>query len=296
MAAELRGLVVQGGGMRGIYSAGAMSALADAGMAGSYAHIFASSSGAINAAYLMSGQTDLVAAGYADHLNRSSPFIRYWRLNKIVDIDYLVDNILRHSESPLDVKAVIESPSILHVVVTDMYTAEPVEVTSKDVGGWDSSGNLMYELFRATSALPLIYGRVVEIDGRKYVDGGVSDAIPLVRAIEAGCTDITVVTTRNLNFGRHKKSGITRVLGTLALVSHPRALRRKLLDEDKLFNKTMNLLQDPTEVADKIRITVVAPSDESRLAGRTTRGRDKLWDCAQMARQDVFRALSVSVP
>ncbi len=296
MAAELRGLVVQGGGMRGIYSAGAMSALADAGMASSYAHIFASSSGAINAAYLMSGQTDLVAAGYADHLNRSSPLIRYWRLNKIVDIDYLVDNILRHSESPLDVKAVIESPSILHVVVTDMYTAEPVEVTSKDVGGWDSSGNLMYELFRGTSALPLIYGRVVEIDGRKYVDGGVSDAIPLVRAIEAGCTDITVVTTRNLNFRRHKKSGITRVLSTLALASHPRALRRKLLDEDKLFNKTINLLQDPTEVADKIRITVVAPSDESRLAGRTTRGRDKLWDCAQMARQDVFRALGVSVP
>ncbi|MBT5677234.1 MAG: hypothetical protein HOJ07_16205 [Rhodospirillaceae bacterium] len=296
MAAEVRGLVVQGGGMRGIYSAGAMSALADAGMAGSFSHIFASSAGAINAAYLMSGQTDLVAAGYADHLNKSSPFIRYWRLNKIVDIDHLVDKVLRHAEFPLDVKAVIKSPTILHVVVTDRLTAEPVEVTSKDIGGWDASGNLMYELFRATSALPLFYNRVVEIDGGKYVDGGVSDAIPLLRAIAAGCTDITVVTTRNLNFRRNGKKGFLRALGRLVLAFHPEALRQKLLNEDKLFNKTMDLLQDSSELAGKIRITLVSPSDESRLARRTTRGRRELWDCAQMARQDVFRALGVSVP
>ncbi len=296
MAAEIRGLVVQGGGMRGIYSAGAMSALADAGVADSFSHIFASSSGAINAAYLMSGQTDLVAAGYADHLNKTSPFIRYWRLRKIVNIDYLVDSILRHAETPLNVKALIDSPTVLHVVVTDFNTAESVEITNREVGGWDANGNLMYELFRATSALPLFYNRVVEIGGGKYVDGGVSDAIPLFRAIAAGCTDITVVTTRDLSFRRTGKKGITRLLGKLALASHPRALRRRLLNEDMLFNKTMELLQDSSELAEKIRITLVSPSDESRLAGRTTRGRRELWDCAQMARQDVFHALGVSVP
>lgn len=296
MTDEVRGLVVQGGGMRGIYSAGAMTALADAGLAGSFTHIFASSSGAINAAYLMSGQTDLVAAGYADHLNKKSPFIRYWRLNKIVDIDYLVDRILKHSEFPLDVKAVIESPAILHVIVTDLHTAEAVELTSKEVGRWDASGELMYELFRATSALPLIYGRVVKIDGRNYVDGGVSDAIPLFRAIEAGCTDITVVTTRNPSFRRNNKRGVLRILGLLMLAFHSKALRRKLLAEDRLFNRTMGLLQEPGGLEGKIRITVISPSDESRLAGRATRERRKLWDCAHMGRQDVFQVLGVSVP
>jgi predicted patatin/cPLA2 family phospholipase len=293
--AGVRALVVQGGGMRGIYSAGAMSALADAGLADSFDHIFASSSGAINGAYLMSGQTDLVAAGYADHLNRNSPFIRYWRLNKIVDIDYLVDSILRHAEFPLDVKAVIDSPAILHIVVTDLHTADAIEITSKDVGNWDAGGDLLYEVLRATSALPLFYGRAVDIRGRKFVDGGISDAIPLFRAIEAGCTDITVVTTRNPRFRRTQKRGIGRVLGLTALAGHPVNLRRKLLNEDRLFNKTMDLLQDSSELPEKIRITLVSPSDESRLAGRTTRGRDKLWDCAQMAREDVFRVLGVSV-
>lgn len=296
MAPEMRGLVVQGGGMRGIYSAGAMSALADAGLADSFSHIFASSSGAINAAYLMSGQTDIVAAGYADHLNKALPFIRYWRLTKVVDIDYLVDSILKHPEFPLDVRAVINSPTILHVVVTDLHSAEAVEITSKDIARWDASGKVFYELLRATSALPLIYGRAVEIAGRIYVDGGVSDAIPLLRAIAAGCTDITVVTTRNPGFRRTGKRGIKRILGSLLLSAYSKALRRQLLNEDLLFNKTMNLLQKPDELADKIRITWVSPSDDSRLAGRTTRGRDKLWDCAHMAREDVFRTLGVSVP
>ena len=296
MAPEMRGLVVQGGGMRGIYSAGAMSALADAGLADSFSHIFASSSGAINAAYLMSGQTDIVAAGYADHLNKALPFIRYWRLTKLVDIDYLVDSILKHPEFPLDVRAVINSPTILHVVVTDLHSAEAVEITSKDIAGWDASGKVFYELLRATSALPLIYGRAVEIAGGIYVDGGVSDAIPLLRAIAAGCTDITVVTTRNPGFRRTGKRGIKRILGSLLLSAYSKALRRQLLNEDLLFNKTMNLLQKPDELADKIRITWVSPSDDSRLAGRTTRGRDKLWDCAHMAREDVFRILGVSVP
>jgi len=296
MAPEMRGLVVQGGGMRGIYSAGAMSALADAGLADSFSHIFASSSGAINAAYLMSGQTDIVAAGYADHLNKALPFIRYWRLTKLVDIDYLVDSILKHPEFPLDVRAVINSPTILHVVVTDLHSAEAVEITSKDIAGWDASGKVFYELLRATSALPLIYGRAVEIAGGIYVDGGVSDAIPLLRAIAAGCTDITVVTTRNPGFRRTRKRGIKRILGSLLLSAYSKALRRQLLNEDLLFNKTMNLLQKPDELADKIRITWVSPSDDSRLAGRTTRGRDKLWDCAHMAREDVFRTLGVSVP
>ena len=296
MPGEIRGLVVQGGGMRGIYSAGAVAALAEAGLAQSFAHIFASSSGAINAAYLLSGQTDLVAAGYADHLNRASPFIRYWRLNKLVDIDYLIDSILRHAELPLNVKAVIDAPTVLHVVLTEFMTARPFEISSKDVAARDSSGNLLYEVFRATTALPVFYNRTVEIGGKSFVDGGISDAIPLIRAIEAGCTDITVVTTRNLRFRRARMVGLRRGLGRLMLVKHPRALRLQLLDEDELFNKTMDYLQNPDTVGGDIRITVISPSDESRLVGRTARGRAKLWDCAHMAREDVFRTLGVSVP
>jgi len=293
---NIRGLVVQGGGMRGIYTAGAVAALAEAGLAKSYSHIFASSSGAINAAYLLSGQTNLVAAGYADHLNRSSPFIRYWRLNKLVDIDYLIDRILKHDKFPLDVKTVVESPTILHVILTNFTTAQPFEVSSKDIAARDPSGKLMYELFRATTALPVFYNREVEIDGTKFVDGGISDAIPLIRAIEAGCTDITIVTTRNLRFRRPREAGLRRILGRLLLARHPQALRQRLLNEDKLFNKTMELLQNPAQLGGEIRITVISPSDESRLAGRTTRGCAKLWDCARMGRADVLQVLGVSVP
>ncbi len=282
--------------MRGIYSAGAVAGLAAAGLARSFAHIFASSSGAINAAYLMSEQTDLVAAGYAEHLNTQSPFIRYWRLNKLVDIDFLIDNILRHSEFPLNVKAVIDSPTILHVILTEFMTAQPFDMSSKEVAARDSSGDLLFEVFRATTALPIFYNRVINIADKKFVDGGISDAIPLLRAIDAGCTDIVVVTTRESSFRRKRTTGFKRGLGRLVLAKHPRSLRNQLLNEDKLFNKTMNLLQKRRLLGGDIRITWVAPSDKSRLVGRTTRARARLWDCAQMGREDALNALGVSVP
>jgi len=151
-------------------------------------------------------------------------------------------------------------------------------------------------VFRATAAMPVFYNRPVEVNGRLYMDGGITDAIPLIRAIEAGCTDILVVITRNTTFRRRRARGWVRLVEKLALAGHPRPLREKIMSEDVLFNKTMDLLQNPDKLGSDIRITVISPSDESRLVGRTTRSRAKLWDCAEMGRQDVFNALGVSVP
>ncbi len=282
--------------MRGIYSAGAVQGLAQAGLSDSFQHIFASSSGAINAAYLMAHQTDLVSAGYADYLNSESPFIRYWRFRKMVDIDYLIDNILRHSQYPLDVKAVVESQTVLHTVLTEFETARPCVITSKEIAARDPGGNLMFEVFRATSALPVFYNRVIAIDGHGYVDGGIIDAIPLLRAIEAGCTDIIVITTRNAHFRRRRITGLKRSLGYFLLAGHPGDLRRKMLNEDKLFNRTMELLHGPAKSGSDVRVTVISPSDDSKLVRRTTRSRDRLWRCAEMGRRDTLDALGVSVP
>ncbi len=287
-----RALVIQGGGMRGIYSAGAMTALAEIGLADSFSHIFASSSGAINGAYLLAGQTDLLIPGYAQYLNSKSPFIRYWRLNKIVDIDYLVDNVLMHSTFPLDVKAVIESPTTLHTLLTNFHTAENVDIDSKRIRANDNSGHFLYEVLRATSALPLFYGRVIKINDVGYVDGGITDAIPLLRAIQTGCTDITVIATRGPNFRRNRKSGFNRILGSLALISHPTALRKALLNEDYLFNETMRKLQGIDDADKELKITLVYPSDNSRLASRTTRNEKELRDCAIMGQEDLFHTLS----
>ncbi len=282
-------LVVQGGGMRGIYSAAAMGALQELGLSQAFDHIFGASSGAINGAYLMAGQADIAAAGYADHLNRASPFIRYGRIGKIVDIDYLVDRILKHEKVPLDVRAVVESRSVLHTVVTDYETAEPAVITSKEIGARDASGQLLYEVFRATAAMPVLYNRPVEVNGRFYVDGGIVDAIPLQRALDAGCTDILVVMTRNPAFRRHRPAWWLRAVGRVALAKHPQPLRARLLREDALFNRTLALIQNPGALEGRARLVVVSPSDEGRLASRTTRDRDKLWDCAAMARADVLR-------
>lgn len=284
-------LVVQGGGMRGIYSAGAMQGLAEAGLSDAFDHVFGSSSGAINGAYLLAGQTGIVAAGYADHLNKASPFIKYRRLRKIVDIDYLVDAILKNEGFPLAVKRVVDSRTLLHTVLTEYETGEPVVITSKEVQRRDQSGGLFYEVLRGTSALPVLYNRPVEIAGRRYMDGGIVDAIPLLRALEAGCTDILVVITRKPGFRRHSPKGLQRAAIALALAKHPKRLRNTILREDARFNQTMALIQDPSSLEGRVNVAVIHPSDERRLASRTTRDRGELWDCAKMGREDTLRIL-----
>jgi len=73
----------------------------------------------------------------------------------------------------------------------------------------------IYEEFRATAALPILYDKPVLVDGKAYIDGGVSDLLPVDVAIKLGCTDIVVVMTRQMSSyhfdQRHHRNGIHEV-------------------------------------------------------------------------------------
>src|SRR5262249_24985730 len=110
-------LVIEGGGMRGVISAGSLLALDLLGFRELFDEIYATSAGGVNAAYFLSGQGKLGMTVYFDDIaNRR--FINPWRLFKIVDVDYAYDRIVS-LEKPLDDAAIRASPVRFLLSVTD---------------------------------------------------------------------------------------------------------------------------------------------------------------------------------
>ena len=224
----ITGLVVQGGGMRGTYSMASLMALEECGLGHAFDHVFGSSAGAINAAYMLAEQAKLAVTVYLDDISNKN-FVDFFRIKKVVDIDFLVDQVLKKHKA-LNVQKVISSSSTLHIVLTDYLTSEEVILTNKD-----KNLDLM-EAIRATAAMPILYNKVVPINGRGYIDGGLRDAVPLKRAIDIGCTDIVVVLTREPHFRRHAPNLLMRLIEIPFLRHYPDVTRNLLLSEDKLFN------------------------------------------------------------
>lgn len=279
------GLVVQGGGMRGIYSMAALMALEECGLGTAFDHVVGSSAGAINGAYLLAEQAKLAVSVYLDDISNRK-FVDFFRIKKIVDIDYLVDGVLKRHKA-LNIAKVKTSFSTLHIVLTDYLTGEPIVVTNKD-----EKIDLM-EAIRATAAMPILYNKIIDVNGRGYIDGGVTDSIPLLRAIELGCTDLFVVITRPPSFRRQQPSFFMRLIETPFLKNYPERTKKTLLSEDRLLNKTMDMIQNPALLQGDIRVSIVFPSDMNKMVSRTTNNRTALLDCALMARNDTRRALGL---
>jgi predicted patatin/cPLA2 family phospholipase len=277
-----RALVVQGGGMRGIYSMAALAALDQAGLRSAFDLIVGSSAGAINAAYFLAGQAEEAVNLYVDHLSNRN-FVNFARIGKIVDIDYLVDVGLKH-HLPLDIDALRKAPTLLQIVLTDAQTAEVKVVTNREEE-YD-----FYEIIRATAALPGLYNRKVPVGTGVYVDGGASDSLPLARALRIEPELLLAVVTRRPDYRRVGHGAAYRVIAKAMARGQSRAIKGMIGHPDPLFNSAMEALEKRD--VNGARVFGVFPSDASKLVSRTTFDRSKLLECAEMGRQDMRNTLS----
>ena len=110
------GLVLQGGGMRGSYSSGALATFIEYDLQDTFDHVVGSSAGALNGSYFLSAQADALESYTKDLTNKR--FVNLARKDKKVDIDYVVDIVLRHRR-PLNLKKLLHTPTKLHIIVTD---------------------------------------------------------------------------------------------------------------------------------------------------------------------------------
>ena len=265
-------LVLEGGGLRGAFVAGALGELAGCDLR--FSHIFATSAAAASAAYMVAGQIERALEIWRERTHGGqliSPR-HLLRGRGLMDIEGLVD--VFRGDLSLDADGVERSPTALRVAVTNCITgaADHVAATSSNV----------YELLKATMALPVVYGRVVPVDGVPYIDGGVADAIPLEAALALEPARILVVTTRPTGY-RKKPSRMAHLL-RYNYTRFP-ALWPALANRWERYNRSIIELEELEQLG---RVQVIRPT-RALPASRMTRDRRLIVETLELGR-DAARA------
>ncbi|MBO5448800.1 MAG: patatin family protein [Ruminococcus sp.] len=187
------GLTLEGGASRTVYSCGIMDALLEENIIAD--RIFGVSAGA---AFGVSYASKQIGRNY----RLATEFMgtrKYMGVHHMFDpknrsyynLDYAWDDV-PNIHLPFDYKAYREYEGEFYAVVTNVATgrAEYLTVPRDDV---------KWTVLRATCALPLMFPEI-EINGEKYLDGGIADSIPYKRAVSEGCDKNIIVLTRPRNY------------------------------------------------------------------------------------------------
>jgi predicted patatin/cPLA2 family phospholipase len=229
-------VVLEGGGMRGVVSAGMTAALERLGLTRCFDLVVGSSAGALNAAALLGGVARPAAAMYHTVL-ASRTFINPVRLlfgKPALDVRF----VLAHADGDLDAERhqrTIASPIDFHCVALDVDSAAP-----REFSGMRTKDEL-WQVLLATTRMPWIGGEPVAIGPHRYIDGALTCPIPVGNALRAGATHVLALQTRPYGVprsagGRVGESLIARYLRRLnpALVTlwHERIDQYEELVED----------------------------------------------------------------
>jgi predicted patatin/cPLA2 family phospholipase len=180
-------IVVEGGAMRGVFSAGVLDVFLENHF-DPFDLAIGVSAGACNLASHLAGQHGRNRRSYFDLMTRRE-FIdrrRFLRGGSIIDLDWLWDALAERE--PLDVEAIARHATEFIVVATSRRTGEAVYL--------QPGPDQMCDALKASSALPILCRREMVLAGERLVDGGVSDPIPAEAAYRRGARRIVVVRSR----------------------------------------------------------------------------------------------------
>ena len=265
--------------MRGVYSLAALARLEKLGLTHRFDVVEGASAGAMNGTYFITGQANEALGIYAE-IAGAKEFIRYFRVHRILDVDFLIDTVLKR-DHPLLVDRYWDSAIEMRTIVTDAVTATAAVITNRmrhiDV----------YELLRATAAVPLLYHRKVPLEGASYVDGAVSQSLPYLPDL-SGDRPFLAILTQPLGFRVLPPTRLVRAAIALRGRSMSAGVRRQLHENFAIYNTTMTRLES-FDAQSPVR--VVAPADRRLVANRTTRSRELILSTIQQGGDDLERAL-----
>lgn len=181
------GLVLEGGGMRGVYTTGALDCFQDNGL--TFDYVIGVSAGACHATSYLSGQRGRsfqINVEYSQD-KRYISLGNYLRTKSVFGMDFIFHEIPDRL-LPFDYEAMGKNPTEFVVGVTDVLTGQPFYFTNPKT-------DMVNTVVAASSAIP-IFSPMVEIEGKQYLDGGTTDPIPVKKALEDGCDRVVVILTR----------------------------------------------------------------------------------------------------
>lgn len=186
------GLVLEGGGMRGVFTCGVLDCFMDYGLTFPYA--VGVSAGACNGLSFLSGQRGRAKFSNIDLMERYRYIgMKYlWTQHSILD-QHLLYRDFPEKIVPYDFEAYRRNPTVFEMVTTNCRTGLPCYLTEKD--SWDR----LLLIAKASSSLPYVCP-IVFVDHTPMLDGGIVDSIPVERAQSLGYRQNVVVLTRNKGY------------------------------------------------------------------------------------------------
>ena len=280
-------LVIEGGGMRGAVSGGMGLALDELGLADRFDAAYGSSAGALNAMWLISGraQDGIHTWTDADLGKEVVSKRRIFGERPIVDMKTLIED---HYEriSPGLFDAVLAADTEFRPLATDIDTGSAV-----DLGPMIKDRESLRLAIRATSTLPLIGGPPVEFDGRRYLDAGLSAAIPFRAAIEGGATHLLVLRSRKVGHLATDPTGLGgRVTSRLLRRVSPAAANGYLTRGQREGEDEKFLARHETEAGLEPSILSIRPPLDSPVPSRLESDMDLVRAALEAGRQAVHEA------
>ncbi|MCM1326768.1 MAG: patatin family protein [Bacteroidales bacterium] len=226
------GLVMEGGGLKGIYTAGVLDCFLDKGL--EFSHIYAVSAAAGHMCSYLSKQRGRALDVSIDYLDSE----HYWGVKSLaftgdlfnVDTCYYV---IPEYLNPYDYESFNAYRGKAYSVATDIVTGSPKYFRIRD---------LKEDIIkiRASASLPLV-ARNVKINGGYYLDGGISDAIPLQKSILDGNTKNVVIMTKEEGFVRTAVSPAKLALIKAKYLKYPKVYEL-MADRHQRYNETLDFI------------------------------------------------------
>ena len=185
-------LVLEGGGMRGVFTSGVLDAFMKHDL--SFPYVVAVSAGACNGMSYVSHQPRRARISNIDYLAR----YKYIGLRHLVTQGCIFDRELLYDKFPnqylpFDFDTFFSSPMTFEMVTTNCLTGQPMYLSERH----DRQRAL--DIVRASSSLPYV-SKIVDVDDIPMLDGGIVDSIPLQHAIDMGYPTNVLVLTRNRGY------------------------------------------------------------------------------------------------
>ena len=253
------GVIDVGGGNRGAFGAGVLDYCLDKGI--QFDYCIGVSAGSANCVSYIAGQNGRNLRFYTNYnISKDAISIRNrLKYHSMLNLDYIFRTVSNEDgEDPLNYDAFVRSGQALRIVATDAETGRPVFFDKNDV----ERNN--YRTLCASCNLPVV-NRAYQLKGKAYYDGGLSDPIPVDRALRDGCDKVVVILTLPKNYFRDdlRDRRVARFVR-----AYPR-IRESIIKRSAVYNRQLKHLLDLEREG---KVLIVAPRVKAEM---DTLGRDK---------------------
>lgn len=253
-------LVLEGGGLRGVFTCGVLDCFMDHGIR--FPFTVGVSAGACNGLSYMSGQRGRARSSNIDLMDKYHYVGVKYMLTQgcIMDFKLLFEDF-PEKIIPYDYSAYFSNPDRFVMVTTNCLTGKAEYLEEK------KSSERVMSIVRASSSLPFV-SKITYVDGVPMLDGGIVDSIPVQYAMDQGYEHPVVILTRNK--GYRKKNGSIRA--AKAFYRKYPLLQKAIFQRNIVYNQTMDLIE---KLEDEGKITVIRPENPV-IVGRMEKDTAKL--------------------